>query len=77
MKFLIVIVGLFAIGNASIIYRVGPIDPFVAPGLISSAEPAIIPNTVPEAELADWESYKVTLSSLSTLQTNFTSLLIH
>lgn len=58
MKFLVVIVGMFAIGNAAIVYRVAPIDPFVssiAPAFVS----AVVPNEVPETELADWEAYKV------------------
>lgn len=65
MKSFVALVGMFAIGNATIVYRVAPMDPFVAPiapAIVSSVVPAVIPNEVPETELADWEAYKVKLN---------------
>lgn len=69
MKFLIVIVGMFAISNAAVVYKVGSFDPIVSPlltpfapygsAVFRSLIPAVGANEVPEAEMADWEAYKV------------------
>lgn len=58
-QLLIVLVGLFAIGNAAIVYRVAPVDQFVAPAIVPSVVSSIIPTVIPETEIADWEAYKV------------------
>lgn len=63
-QFLIVFVGLFAIGNAAIVYRtldsaVAPLEQFVAPAVVPSVVSTVIPTVIPETELADWEAYKV------------------
>ena len=73
MKFLVVIVGIFAVGNAAVVLRlsdpsviptvVSPVvDPIVSPvvpGIIPSVVPSVVPGIVPATELYDWEAYKV------------------
>lgn len=66
MKFLIVIVGLFAVGNAATFVRFA--DPDIIPSVVSPyVAPivrSIVPAVVPATELADWEAYKVKLKCI-------------
>lgn len=73
MKFLVAIVGMFAVGNAAVVLRlsdpsvvptvvspiVDPIVPSVVPDIVPSVVPSVVPGVVPATELYDWEAYKV------------------
>lgn len=76
MKFLIVIVGLIAVGNATTFVRFA--DPAIIPSVVSPYAPyvapvvrSIVPAVVPPTELADWEAYKVKLKFIQTTQLTF------
>lgn len=66
MKFLIAIVGMFAVGNAATILRYA--DPSIIPTVVSPyvapIARTIVPAVVPATELYDWEAYKVWLNSI-------------
>lgn len=57
MKFLIVIVGLFAIGNATTLVRFA--DPAVIPSVLSPYVRSVIPAAIPATDLTEWDAYKV------------------
>lgn len=61
MKFLVVIVGLFAISNAAVVLRTAAPAPLI---LGNAVVPAIAPivkalPAVPATELSEWSAYKV------------------